>query len=138
MRATWDRLKAGGWRWVLGICAFPALLTFLLRLFVPESEKWQETVRERPRARLTEIFTPALYRHTLIGAALSCVALIGTWGSVQWIPPWVNKLTGSQETTNYVQMCSGLGVVLGCLGGALLGQYAGQRASYFALGLGSL
>jgi MFS family permease len=133
------RVDAGGWRWVLGVCAFPALLTFLLRLFVPESERWREAVAGGPRPGLTAIFAPALYRRTLIGAALSATALIGTWGSVQWIPLWVNKLThGSQEMTNYAQMCSGLGAVLGCLGGALLGQYAGRRASYFALGLGSL
>jgi SHS family sialic acid transporter-like MFS transporter len=133
------RVNAGGWRWVLAACAFPAALTFLLQRFVPESEKWREAARSGPRPGLAEIFTPRLYGRTLLGAALSSVALIVTWGAVQSIPLWVNQLTHSnQEMTNYAQMCSGLGAVVGSLLGAALGQLAGRRLTYFGLCLGSL
>lgn len=132
------RVDAGGWRWVLGICAFPALLTFFLRLFVPESARWQEATRTGPRASLVDIFAPALRRRTLTGAALACVALIGTWGSVQWIPLWVKQTTGDQQMVNYAQMCSGLGAVVGTITGALLAHRLGRRVTYFTLCLGSL
>jgi len=142
MRALGVGLDEGGWRLVLGICAFPALLTFLLRTFVPESERWLHAARSGPRAGLAEIFTPALYRRTLMGAALSGVALIGTWGAVQWIPPWVKGLTegmpDSQQMTNYAQMCGGLGAVAGALAGAFCGQALGRRPTYFLICLGSL
>jgi SHS family sialic acid transporter-like MFS transporter len=138
LQAAGVSVDAGGWRWVLGACAFPAVLTVLLCAFVPESEKWRQAVREAPRARLAEIFTPQLCGRTLIGAALSGVALIGTWGSVQWIPPWVKGTTADQMMTNFAQMASGLGAVVGCLIGAKLGQFAGRRPTYFALCLGSL
>jgi MFS family permease len=131
-------LDDGGWRWVLGICAFPALLTFLIRLFVPESEKWRHAVRTGPRAGLAEIFTPWIRRRTVIGAVLGAVALIGTWGSVQWIPLWVKATTGQQGMANRAQMFSALGAILGSLGGAWLGHSFGRRLTYFGLCLGSL
>jgi MFS family permease len=132
------RVDAGGWRWVLGICAFPALLTFFLRMFVPESARWEGAVKTGPRPALTEIFAPALRRHTLVGTLLASIALIGTWGSVQWVPLWVKQLTGDQAMVNYAQMSLGLGAVIGTLCGALLGQRMGRRWAYFLLCLGSL
>jgi MFS family permease len=131
-------LGDGGWRWVLGICAFPALLTFLIRLFVPESEKWLHAVRTGPRAGLAEIFVPGIRSRTVLGAILGAVALIGTWGSVQWIALWVRKETGSQEMASRAQLFSALGAILGSLAGAWLGQSFGRRVTYFGLCLGSL
>lgn len=132
-------VAAGGWRWVLGACAFPALLTFLIRLFVPESEKWRHAVQTGPRARLMEIFAPELRSRTIVGALLGGIALIGTWGSVQWIPQWVNQLTGGdQQMANYAQMASGLGAVAGAFGGAVVGVRVPRRRAYLGLCLGSL
>ena len=131
-------MAGGGWRVVLGICAFPALLTFFLRLFVPESERWQEAVKTAPRARMIDIFAPALRLRTVLGTVVACIALIGTWGSVQWIPLWVKQMTGDQQMVNYAQMCSGLGAVIGTISAALLAQRFGRRVAYFSLCLGSL
>jgi MFS family permease len=131
-------MSAGGWRWVLGICAFPAMLTFLLRMYVPESEKWLVAVGSAPRARFGEIFSPSLRRRTILGAVLGGIALIGTWGSVQWIPLWVNKETGSQQMGNYSQICSATGAIIGTFLGAVIGHRVGRRSTYFTLCLGSL
>ncbi len=131
-------LEAGGWRWVLGVCAFPALLTFLLRLFVPESEKWLHAVQTGPRARLVDIFAPGVRSRTALGAVLGSVALIATWGAVQWIPVWVRSVTGNQQLVNAVQIASGIGAVVGTLVGAMLGQVLDRRVTYFGLCLGSL
>jgi MFS transporter, SHS family, sialic acid transporter len=131
-------MDAGGWRWVLGACAFPALLTFLLRMFVPESARWQHAVLSGPRPRLADIFTPALIQHTLVGTLLAAIALIGTWGSVQWIPIWTLAATGSQATAGNAQIACSLGAAVGAFLGAVVGQYFGRRVVYFGLSLGSL
>lgn len=128
----------GGWRWVLGACAFPALLTFFIRMFVPESEKWQHAARTAPRARIVDIFSPDLWKHTLVGALLGGLVLIGTWGSVQWVPPWVNKITGSQGMTNLAQICLGVGAVIGSFCGPALGSGVRRRWLYFLLSACSL
>lgn len=128
----------GGWRWVLGVSAFPALLTFFFRMYVPESEKWLQASRTGPKAKLTDIFVPALRWRTLIGACLGAIALIGTWSSVQWVPPWVHKETGNQDLASLAQLCSGFGAVLGCLCVAGLGFLVRRRWVYFLLALGSL
>jgi MFS family permease len=130
-------MEAGGWRWVMGLAAFPAILTYFLRVFVPESEKWQQAVKSGPRPGLTAIFTPALRGRSALAATLSSVALIGTWGSVQWVPAWVTKEAG-QQFANSAQIASGVGAVLGAVSGALVGHYLGRRWAYFALALGSL
>ena len=37
-------VTADSWRWVMVAGAMPAFLTFFIRLFVPESERWKESV----------------------------------------------------------------------------------------------
>jgi MFS family permease len=131
-------VDAGGWRWVLGVCAFPALLTFFLRTFVPESEKWREAMRTGPRPGLTAIFTPALRRRSALAATLSGIPLIATWGAVaSTIPAWVRSMS-NQDWANYAQVCSAFGAILGALSGALLAHSLGRRRTYFVLCLGSL
>src|SRR5262249_50257490 len=39
------------WRGIFLICVLPAVLTFLLRTFVPESERWQHAVASGPKPR---------------------------------------------------------------------------------------
>jgi MFS family permease len=129
----------GGWRWVLGICAFPALLTFFIRMFVPESEKWVHASRTGAKPRFIDIFSPELRRRTILGAVLGGIALIGTWASVQWIPTWVNKVShGSQGYTSLSVILSGLGAIPGAFLGAVLGSRVSRRWGYFGLSLASL
>lgn len=131
-------LGAGGWRWVFAACVLPAVLTFFLRTFVPESAKWQEAAASGTRPRMADIFTPAVRGRALLGFALGGVALIGTWGSVQWVPSWVGKLTDNQQAINNAQMCSGLGAIVGSFLGGVVGARLGRRWTYFGLCLGSL
>jgi MFS family permease len=134
-----QKIDAGGWRWVLAGGALPALLTFFVRAFVPESEKWREAAASGPRPGLADVFTPALWRRTLIGAALGGVALIGTWGSVQWIPQWTNVLAhGDQQQSTNAQMAMALGAMVGSFAGAVVGVRLSRRWTYFALCVGSL
>lgn len=130
------------WRWVALVGAAPAALTFLIRLFVPESEKWRHAVRRSSvRTRpLREIFRPPLLRRTLIATALASVALIGTWGSVQWLPLWADKMAGAANpmAKAYTQALSAAGAIVGCIAGAWIGGFFGRRMMYFGLCLLSL
>lgn len=129
------------WRMVVVIGALPAALTFFIRLFVPESEKWQHAAATKPTKPMKEIFSsPALLRSTVIAMLLASVALIGTWGSVQWLPLWADQMAGPAlpKAKAYTQFLSALGSVVGCLMGAWLGGLLGRRPAYFLLCLGSL
>jgi MFS family permease len=140
--AIFVKVTVDSWRWVAIVGAAPALLTFGFRLFVPESEKWHAAVKSSvtPIRPLREIFGPQLWKHTVIATALSSVALIGTWGSVQWLPLWADQMAGATDPSakGWTGMASGLGAVTGCLLGAYIGRFVTRRAAYFGLCLGSL
>lgn len=140
--AIFFKVTIDSWRWVALIGAAPALLTFAFRIFVPESEKWHAAVKSSatPVRPLAEIFSPPLLKHTLIATALSSVALIGTWGSVQWLPLWADQMAGAADPTakGWTGMSSGIGAVVGCLLGAYIGRFITRRMAYFLLCLGSL
>jgi MFS family permease len=133
-------LANSGWRLLLFLGAAPAVLTFFIRLFVPESPRWQHAAATAPRNRVIDIFRGGLATPALLGATLSAIALLGTWGSVQWIPAWADKMTGGQMPTakSLAQICSGLGAVVGCILGALFAQWTSRRWGYFTLALTSL
>ncbi len=134
------------WRWMFLVGATPALLTFFIRLFVPESERWR---RARDAARpadgrdhspLAEVLRPPLLRRTLTGVALTSVALIGTWGSVQWIPLWTDKMTagaieGAKATAHTL---SSLGATFGSLLAPILLGGMSRRLGYSVLCVMSL
>lgn len=136
------KVTVDSWRWVALVGAAPALLTFIMRLFVPESDKWQTAVKSSKATTrpLKEIFSPPLLKYTMLATMLSSVALIGTWGSVQWLPLWADMMTGGADPTAkaYTQAASALGAVVGCLVGAWAGGFLTRRMSYFLLCLGSL
>ena len=128
------------WRWMWLVGVVPAILVFFITLFVPESARWKESIAKGPTTPLREVFARVRLRTTILGILLTSVALIGTWGSVQWIPVWVDQLVGPSmpHAKAMVGMWSGLGAIVGCLGGSLLWRNAGRRMSYFMLCLTSL
>jgi MFS family permease len=127
------------WRWMFLVGALPSLLVLLIQLVVPESERWKEAAKTK-RQPLREVFRPPLLRHTLLGILFASVALIGTWGSVQWIPTWVDKLTkGTLPGAKAVaQIASAYGAILGSLLGPLIGGKIGRRPAFFLLCVASL
>lgn len=129
------------WRLVVVIGALPAALTFFVRLFVPESERWQHAAAVKPTQPLKEICSDrTLWKPLGLGILISSVVLIGTWGSVQWLPLWADQMAGPglPKAKAYTQALSALGSVVGCLFGAWLGGVLGRRPAYFLLCLGSL
>lgn len=63
----------------------------------PRVQRWQESqksvVKNHP---LREVLRPPLLRSTVLAMVLASVALIGTWGSVQWLPLWADKMAQEQ------------------------------------------
>lgn len=130
------------WRWVALVGAAPALLTFGFRLFVPESERWQHAVTTSVEASrpLSEILRPPLLGRTLLATLFASIALIGTWGSVQWLPLWADQMTGGAVPTAkaHTILLSAIGAIVGCLFGSWIGGRFGRRPAYFLLCLSSL
>jgi MFS family permease len=128
------------WRWIMIAGAAPAVLALGIQMVVPESERWKEAIKETAARPIKEIFSGHLFMTTLLAIAFASIALIGTWGSVQWMPLWADQLThGEVPTAKAVtQIVSGLGAIVGCLVGALAAGKMGRRPAYFGLCLGSL
>ncbi|MSU72672.1 MAG: MFS transporter [Opitutus sp.] len=87
------------WRWVALVGAAPAILTFAILAFVPESERWKEAQKDSPGQPLREVLRPPLLKATLLATLFASVALIGTWGSVQWLPLWADQMAQEQSVT---------------------------------------
>jgi len=128
------------WRWVMLAGAAPAVLAFFIAAYVPESRRWQESVRTSRSRPLRDVFSPALRKNTILGIVFASIVLIGTWGSVQWLPAWADKLTDGKvpNAKGLTQMLSGIGAVLGCFIGPWIGGRMGRRPAYFILCLSSL
>ena len=128
------------WRLVMLAGAVPALLTFFIRLFVPESQRWKESVKERVARPLQEIFAPGLAGKTLLAICFASIALIVTWGAVQWLPLWADQMAGARipQAKADTQIASAFGAVVGCIIAPLLGGRIGRRPTYFLLCLLSL
>ena len=86
-----------GWRFLMMLGALPALLTFLIRWFVPESEKWE---RERGRGATSHWATRDLVT-VLIGAIAACLII------VLWAIRWDQYLAD----TSPVSIDAGVGVL---------------------------
>jgi MFS family permease len=106
-----------------------------------------------------DVWLPTVGR-MLLGACLSGVPLMVTWSSVQWSSFWADKLTedtlakalaapaGTDQTPEEVaelktklleekkiakastQMSSAFGAIIGCIAGALMGDWLGRRMTY--------
>lgn len=129
------------WRIAL-MCGFvPALLTLVVRLFVRESERWTASRARGERSRFGELFEPSLRRHSIVGIAVSAVAVLGMWGVFQaWLQQWVQDLVQQADpladaaTVGVARAQVSLWMSYGSTTGALLGgplaEWLGRRRSY--------
>lgn len=140
--AMFIEVTVDSWRWMMIAGAAPAILTIFIRMFVPESEKWRDSVKESASKPIRELFTtPSLWKPTFLAICFASIALIGTWGAVSgFLPLWADKLAGPENpfAKGTVQFCVSIGAIIGCIAGPLLGGRIGRRPAYFALCLSSL
>lgn len=193
------------WRLMMMLGALPAVLIFLIRLFVPESAKWEEqkekgatsfwatrdllavaagslatmavvyvwspmvnhqlseagvsaarwivtplgigaaligyiypVLQYLRRAKAAGGEEPGGTRRTvgllMLGAVLSGVALLGTWGALQWAAKWSLTLPGAGDTTKeYTQISLSIGAIVGTIIAALVAGRFGRRITYAGL-----
>jgi MFS family permease len=128
------------WRWVMLAGAVPALLTLFIARYVPESERWKKSFKKTDVQPFLAIFSPPLLKNTVLGVSFASIALIGTWGSVQWLPAWADQLTGghANHAKATTQILSSVGAVIGCFIGPWIGGRMGRRPAYCGLCLASL
>lgn len=89
--------KRSGWRILMLFGALPALLTFLIRLFVPESHRWEA---EKKKGATTHWQTVDLLG-VLFGSA-AAIELIALW-AVNDLPMWV-RILGSLQAIAVVTL----------------------------------
>jgi len=133
-------VRPDSWRWVMLAGAVPALLALWISLKVPESHRWKEAVKTRTIHPLAEVFGRNLWKTTLLAIVFSSVALIGTWGSVQWLPLWADKMAGKTlpQVKGITMFTMSAGAIFGCFVGPWIGARMGRRPAYFILCLASL
>jgi MFS family permease len=126
------------WRWLLVVCAAPALLTFLVRMFVPESEAWRAAAASGPKVGASAAFAPGVRRHAAIGALAGAVPLLVTWGAVQFTQLWAGQMTESDSDLqsragSYVQLTSAGAATIGAFLAPLLLRRVSRRVGYVIL-----
>lgn len=131
------------WRWVVLAGAAPAVITFLIQIFVPESHAWKESQKNAPSRPLTELFgSPKLRKTALLAIIFASVALLGTWGAVQKIPTWVDRelhqAVYNPKAKSLAGIMSGFGAIVGCLIAPMIAARLNRRIAYFLLCLVSL
>jgi MFS family permease len=134
------KITSDSWRWVMLAGALPALLTFVIRLFVPESERWKQAVQHGQSQPVREVLSGSLAPRTILAIAFASIALIGTWASVQQIPVWVDKQLnpGDPRAKAVAQIASAFGAIVGTFLAPLIGGRLGRRRAFFVLCAASL
>ena len=74
------------WRYVFLCGLLPALVAFLVRLFVREPERWKNAVKMAPPPAISDLFAPEYRRATLTGLGLAFTALLMWWSCNAFIP----------------------------------------------------
>lgn len=71
----------------------------------------------------------------LLGAGLAGVALLGTWGAIQWAPKWAEELAGNPalHAKDWTQIWTALGAIVGTMIAAITGHWLGRRMTYSLL-----
>lgn len=131
-----------GWRWVFGIGFFPAILVFLIRLFVKEPARWEQAkaLGEKLGAFSDLFRDPRWRRHTLVGVGLAAVGVVGFWGIGTWSPDLLTQAINPtndpvlkplvDERKSYAIMAQQVGAFFGMLAWAHLAQRIGRRPTF--------
>src|SRR3954463_16193534 len=74
------------WRYVFLFGLVPAVIAFIVRLFVKEPERWKSVAEMAAPPRLAELFAPAYRSITISGFLMALVALITWWSCNAFLP----------------------------------------------------
>jgi MFS family permease len=74
------------WRIVFLFGLVPAVVAFVVRLFVREPERWQQTRMHQTSASIRDLFAPDIIGITVRGTLMAIIALIAWWSCNAFIP----------------------------------------------------
>jgi MFS family permease len=74
------------WRYVFLCGLVPAVVAFVVRLFVREPERWKQAAAGAAHPRIAELFTPEVRAKTVSGFSMAVIALITWWGVNAFLP----------------------------------------------------
>ena len=146
------------WRWVFACGLLPAIVAFLIRMFIKEPEKWQAaTEGGKASPKISELFTPALRRATLGGMAMALVAMITWWSCNTFASVIASQMANAAAqaqkldkpaTQALVESWKSIALTSFCTGGLIgtlltvpIAKFLGRRAMfaiYFILGAASI
>ncbi|MCS7252557.1 MAG: MFS transporter [Armatimonadota bacterium] len=135
-----------GWRYVYAVGFFPALLVFIIRLFIREPERWEraKVVAASGVERLgnfAELFSDRRWRrNTIVGVSLVTVGVIGFWGIGTWSPDLLRSVLNPQNlaelkapterAVSIAIMMQNAGAFFGILAWAWLAERIGRRGAF--------
>ena len=140
-----------GWRYVFAAGAAPALMTLLVRMTVPEPQRWLAVrrqahsiggLRDSAIQMFLTLFVPPIRRRTIVGVLIVSAMMIGAFGAATLLPIWIRSLVGPDNAvlavaaTSQCFMLINVGAVLGYLTLIWLTDAIGRRWSYFLFALG--
>ena len=145
-------LRHSGWRPVFVMGIGPALVAVVVRLWVREPERWVKSARQASAfgdslaGKLSQLFSRANKRATLVGSGLAFVAVFGLWGATNWTPTLVRSLPEFKNTdaakvnsyVSYATMLLNAGSLVGYLCFGPLADRLGRRPVFGLMCLGSL
>ncbi|MCL4217126.1 MAG: MFS transporter [Candidatus Hydrogenedentes bacterium] len=130
-----------GWRILFFVGLAPALLVFVIRLFIKEPDKWHHAQAEAAKGgiqlgAITNLFTdPVLRRNTLVGVGLAAVGVIGFWGIGTFSPDLVRASISQSQMDPQKAASVGIivqnsGAFFGILAWAWLAQRVGRKIAF--------
>ncbi|HSI15645.1 MAG TPA: MFS transporter [Chthoniobacter sp.] len=133
------------WAWSpAGVSALPAIGITIVGLGIALVGYLHPVRRYMHRAEaagsLAQGRGKALIRLMLFGAALSAVALLGTWGSTQWAPKWVTEQLAPTvpHAKEWTLIWLSIGAIVGTMVAALAAGRFGRRITYCMLCITSI
>lgn len=143
-----------GWRSLYVIGILPALLAVFVRFKLPESPMWKRQNELKKSARqklakgeeltnderaiiekskgfsLTSLFNRRVLKITIVLLAISCIAEIGYWGAMTWLPSaLMTEYHISFTKTIYILLATDFSTIGGIILFGFIGDYIGRRVA---------
>jgi MFS family permease len=92
------------WRYVFLCGLIPAAAAFLVRLFVKEPERWEQTRDPSNPPSIRELFTPTYRAATLSGFLMAVTALLTWWSCSTFIPIIATELAKAAALAQNIEI----------------------------------